>query len=251
MDGASFTEEWLFEGGVKVVQPQKGYRFSLDSILLAHFVGGDKGETLLDIGCGCGVMAFLMAHRRPDLKRIVGVEIQRELAACACMGANENPFGSRLCIVHADIKKALPKEMPQQFDLILSNPPFTPLGKGRLNPSSQKTLCRHEVTLTLESLISRSSTLLSPHGGLYLIYPASRLEELYNACEKFGLHPFRLRMVCSKAGDSPYRVLFACSPTPRQLKTLPHLVVHHSDGSLTDDVNDDDFYKKMMPTTSP
>lgn len=231
------TRDTLFGGDLFVYQRKGGYRFSVDSVLLAHHALSDCGETLLDMGCGCGIMAFIMAHRCPDLKKVVGIEIQEGLANLARVAAEENSFSPEVSIVHGDILSALPKGSPTAFDTLISNPPYTPLGKGRVNPSSEKATCRHEFTLTLEALVARSAELIHGSGTCHFVYPVERLKELESACANHGLYPTRLRLVCSKSGDAPSRVLFSCSLRPSSMVTLPPLVVHKADGSLTDEVN--------------
>ena len=77
---SELTADTLFDGGLTLLQEKRGYRFSVDSVLLASFVEADGATSLLDLGCGCGIMPLVLAHRHPGLKRVVGVELQEALA---------------------------------------------------------------------------------------------------------------------------------------------------------------------------
>ncbi len=63
---------------VRLIQKKKGYRLSMDPVLLANFITLKRHETLLDIGTGCGIIPVYLS-RKGVKNRIVGIEIQDEL----------------------------------------------------------------------------------------------------------------------------------------------------------------------------
>ena len=65
----------FLNGRLTVYQHKTGYRFSIDAILLAGYVRPKAGDRLIDLGCGCGIIALILAHRYPNLQ-LFGVEIQ-------------------------------------------------------------------------------------------------------------------------------------------------------------------------------
>lgn len=239
---SELTADTLFDGGLTLLQERKGYRFSVDSVLLAHFVEADGATSLLDLGCGCGIMPLVLAHRHPGLKRVVGVELQEALAHLAERNRVENDLSHRVTIHHTDMRHCTTPYGGGSFDVVVSNPPYTPLGHGRLNPRDQKAIARHEVSLSLLELLDAARTNLSPAGAFYMVYPAERLGEVIKASGQKELHPERLRMVHSHAGEPPKRFLLSLRKTPAALDTLPPLVVHETNGSLTDEV--DKMFKK-------
>ena len=236
------TADTLFDGDLVLMQEKKGYRFSMDSVLLAHFVKAQGADSLLDLGCGCGVMPLVLAHRHPGLKKVVGVEIQAPLARLAEINVAENGLSARATVHHADMRECRAPYPGGPFDLVISNPPYTPLGRGRLNPLDQKAIARHEVSLSLPQLLSAAAVNLSPSGTFHLVYPADRCEEVLAAAHQKKLYPQRLRMVCSHAGAPPKRLLLSLGRLPAPLYTLPPLTVHENDGTLTDEV--DKMFKK-------
>src|SRR6056297_3210123 len=74
--------EILEENQLKIIQEKDNYCFSLDSILLSKFVKIKKGEKIVDLGTGCGVIP-LMIFQPEKNNTIYGVEIQEKLANLA------------------------------------------------------------------------------------------------------------------------------------------------------------------------
>lgn len=67
--------EDLQYGGLKIIQSASEYRFTTDAVLLANFVKGAKGKTVVELGAGCGVISVLISKKQRPA-RLVAVEIQ-------------------------------------------------------------------------------------------------------------------------------------------------------------------------------
>src|SRR6478672_6787360 len=91
------TADTLLRGRVRIYQPARGARMTLDPVLLAGFVAPPYGR-FLDIGCGVGPISFQLLAHDPETTG-VGVEIQPRLAALAARGRDANGWGGRLEIV--------------------------------------------------------------------------------------------------------------------------------------------------------
>src|SRR3990172_2276665 len=126
---------------LRVHQPEKGYRFSIDSVLLADFAAPYCGRSALDLGTGSGVVLLLLACRNDVLRKGVGVEIQPQLWEFACRNIGENGFGGRLSAVLGDFRDDIPGLSPRSVDLVVSNPPYRKIGEGRRNPDPRKDPC--------------------------------------------------------------------------------------------------------------
>ena len=103
------------------VQNDSGYRYSIEPFLLADFVRLLPGQEVLDIGAGCGIISLLMVYREPELK-VTGIEIQDSAAANAEENITKNQM--KIKIIRGDFLNL--KLAPEQFDLIVSNPPYIP-----------------------------------------------------------------------------------------------------------------------------
>src|SRR3990172_12680121 len=103
---------------IRIRQPEKVYRFSIDSVLLADFAAPYCGRSILDLGTGSGVVLLLLASRCREVSQGVGVEIQPALWEFACRNIEENGFGGRLSAVLRDFREDLPGLAPRSFALV-------------------------------------------------------------------------------------------------------------------------------------
>ena len=202
------TDSWLRTGesldglgisGLKVIQSLAGFRHSMDALLLAQWAAPRSTDRVLDLGCGNGAIAFLLAHRHPDL-RIVGLEVQPALADRARRGARLNGLQSRVEIVDGDLRRITGLLPAAGFDMVLCNPPYRKLASGRLSPDPEIRQAKHELTATLQETVAAIGYLLTPKGRAYLIYHASRLADLLSSLRAMHLEPKMLRFVYSYPG---------------------------------------------------
>jgi tRNA1Val (adenine37-N6)-methyltransferase len=212
---------------LRVRQPEKGYRFSIDSVLLADFASACCGRSVLDLGTGSGVVLLLLARRCDVLKTGVGVEIQRTLWEYACRNNLENGLWDRLSAVLGDLREPIPGLSPRSFDLVVANPPYRKIGEGRRNPDPRREIARHEVACTMADVFTAAGRYLAPRGRFAIVCPSARLPELFSLGEAAGILPETIRFVHPHADEPANRVLVAGSrrKTAEQV-VLPPLVVY-------------------------
>jgi len=188
------TLDTFFGGRLEILQKKRGYRFSVDAVLLSQFCRIRKKEKVIDLGTGCGILPLLLSQTT-NAHSFVGVEIQKGLAELAKKNVLLNHLDGRVSILQKDFR-ALRKAFPAgSFDVVLSNPPYRRYRTGRVNPALEKAIARHESKGTLEDLISVTSYLLPPKGRCYLIFPALRTVDLLAALRSQRLEPKRLQFV--------------------------------------------------------
>ena len=203
---ADETLDDLRPGVLKIIQKSGGYRFSLDPILLCAFARIEEGDTVTDLGTGSGVIPLLLAVRT-SVKRVVGVELQPELADRARRSVLLNRLEEKVEILEGDLR-VLPKNLaPQSFDVVLSNPPYRRAGTGRKAPAAERAAARHELAGGLEDFLRAASFMLRHGGRFYIVYLAERLAELLAMMRRERLEPKRLRCVHSRAGERGRMVL--------------------------------------------
>ncbi len=227
------TADSFFNGRLRICQMQDGYRFSIDAVLLADFCRPRPQDRILDIGAGCGIISLLLAWRHPGI-RLVGVEAQAELAELAVFNVRQNRMEDRIAIANKDIKDFRPSGGEGLFDGIVSNPPYRRAFSGRINPDRQKALARHEILLTLDSLLDRVRALLKTAGWFALVYPAERAAELLESMRRVNIEPKRLRPVYSTM-ESPARLVLVGGVKAGRpgLNIEPPLVIYGNDGRYT------------------
>ena len=187
-------------------QPEKGYRFSIDPFLLCSEIPPLTNQTILDIGCGCGIISLILRSEYPEVK-VFGVEVQKELAEIAKKNVEQNSMRESIIIICKDIKKIKVQDFYKKIDIIVSNPPYKKAKSGRLNPDKQKAIARHEIKLNIEEFFIYCNNLLSPHGKVYIIFPAERIYDLLKNMNENEIKPKTIRFVHTKKEDNAKLVI--------------------------------------------
>jgi tRNA1Val (adenine37-N6)-methyltransferase len=234
LHSADETLDSMFRGALKVIQKRKGYRFSLDAVLLARLAPVAPGDRVIDLGTGCGIIPLILSLSG-KAQEIVGVELQAELADLALRNVALNGRKDLITICREDVKNLSARFSAQSFDCVVSNPPFRKLATGRVNPEEQQRLARHEVALALQDLLTVSFKLLKSHGRLFLIYPAVRLVELLGAMRTCSLEPKALQTVHGRI-DSPAKMVLVegVRESGAELLVREPLVLYDSQGNHTE-----------------
>lgn len=200
------TLDTFFDGRLQILQKKKGYRFSIDAVLLGQFSRIRKNEKVIDLGTGCGILPLLLSQNT-KAHSFVGVEIQKELTELANKNVRLNHLEDRVWILQKDFRELKEAFPPGSFDVVLSNPPYRKYRTGRVNPAMDKAIARHEIKGTLEDLISIASYLLPPKGRCYLIFPALRTVDLLVVLRSQKLEPKRLQFVHPHVGEEAKFIL--------------------------------------------
>ncbi|MDI6725946.1 MAG: tRNA1(Val) (adenine(37)-N6)-methyltransferase [Smithellaceae bacterium] len=227
----------LLAGRLKVLQSEQGYRFSIDSLLLAGFVHTRKNDRVADLGTGSGIVALLLA-RRPEVGSVTGVEIQEELADLAGRNVNLNGLAEKVVIRQGDIREIKTILPPESFQVAVFNPPYHRFGAGRINAHLQKSIARHEIKAALPDFLAAARHLLPHSGRVYAIYPASRMVELLYQLRRHRLEPKRLQLVHSRI-DSPasFALVEGIKDAGEELAVAPPHIIYQSEGVYTAAMN--------------
>ena len=224
-------------GPLVIRQPAKGYRFSIDSVLLAGFAAPHCRGSVLDLGTGCGVILLLLSRLAPAMGTGTGVEIQRSLCSFAERNFRENGLSGRLRAVPADLREEAPGVFRGTYGLVVANPPFGRAGSGRRNPHPERETARHDVSCTLPELCAAAARAMAPAGRFALILPVGRYPELRDEARREGMEAVETRRVHARPGDPPSRVLILLARgvgnVPRE---LPPLRLHEGAGKYCPEV---------------
>jgi tRNA1Val (adenine37-N6)-methyltransferase len=230
------TRDSLFNGKLVIYQQARGYRFSLDAVLLAGLTRLGPAVRGIDLGTGCGVVPLLLAHRWRE-QAWVGVDIQAELVELARRSAVENGLAHRVTLLELDLRSVAEHFLPASFDWVLSNPPYRRLNSGRLNPDPRKALARHEVSASVADVFVAGRHLLADGGRLAVIYPASRLAHLFRAALTHDFAPVRMTTVHSRGHSPAYLVHLECRKGGgEELRVEPPFIIYEESGDYTEDM---------------
>ena len=230
------TVDDLLKGTLRIIQKKKGYRFSLDALLLAHFARVARGQRVIDLGTGSGIIPMILSAKTRALK-IVGLEVQEAMADAALRSVQLNALQDRIEIICGDVRQVQNLFQEGGFDVVTCNPPYRKLESGRINPDIQKAVARHELKGRLDDFIRAAAFLLKPRGRLFVIYKTRRMTGLNCSMRSSGIEPKRMRMVHSKPGlDGEFVLLEGIKNGGEELKVLPPLTIYEDDATYTLDM---------------
>jgi tRNA1(Val) A37 N6-methylase TrmN6 len=226
----------LQRNGYKLIQNTKIFCFGMDAVLLCAFTKVDKGERVLDLGTGNGVIPILLKGRTEG-KHFTGLEIQDVNVDLARRSVQYNRIEDDVLIVQGDIKEASKIFGGASFDVVTTNPPYMNENHGLKNPESHKAIARHEILCTLEDVIREGTKVLKPGGRFNMIHRPHRLVEIIELMKKYRVEPKRIRFVHPFADKEANMVLIeGIRGAKPMVKIEPPLVIYEATGVYTEEV---------------
>ena len=177
--------------------PEGVFPLGGDSLALGEFATIKPRWRVCDLGTGSGALLLLLARRAEGLA-LTGVELDALAARTARDNLSRNGLAGE--ILEGDFRKV---SLPAGgFDLVLSNPPYFPLGSGTSGGSA-----RSEESCTLNELCAAAARLTRNGGRFALCHRPERLCDVLCALREHGLEPKRLRLVSHGPGHPPSVIL--------------------------------------------
>jgi tRNA1Val (adenine37-N6)-methyltransferase len=234
---------------IKVYQNRKGYRFSVDALLLYSFVNVKHAENIADLGTGSGIIGLLLGRKYSDAK-VMLVELQESLYSLAEKNIIMNGLQDRVKVVLADIKDMKKKIPLLKYDLVVSNPPFRKPATGLLSVGEEKAVARHELRLELADLAETASNLLKARGRFCMIFHPERLFELIDILRRNQLEPKRIRFIHNDINATSKIVLIEAVKDGRAgIKVENPLFMYNEKGEHTAEVSE--MYGKNKSEARP
>ncbi len=222
--------------GLKLIQNPDWFCFGTDAVLLSDFARVRRNERVVDLGTGTGVIPILL-YGKYSPREIIGVEIQEDVADMAQRSAGLNNLEDTIKIYKGDIKNCYEQIGANQYDVVVSNPPYQKSNAGLISPSDKKAISRHEILISLDELIYTSGRLLKDGGRLYMIHRPERLKDIILNLDKNRFNPKRIRFIHPYAHKKPTMLLIEAARLGGDFLTIEEpLYVYNSDGSYTDEI---------------
>ena len=224
------------QNGFYVIQNQNKFCFGMDAVLLSGFARIRKGDHVLDMGTGTGIIPILLKSKTKG-EHFTGQEIQEECADMATRSVQYNGLESAVDIVCGDIKEAAGIFGAASFDVVTSNPPYMIGAHGLQNPYMAKAIARHEVLCTLEDVVSQASKVLKDRGRFFMVHRPFRLAEIFSVLTRYKLEPKRMQLVYPYIDREPNMVLIeALKGGNSRITVEKPLIVYEKPGVYTKDI---------------
>lgn len=225
------TQDSLRRFELSLAQPRRGYRFSLDALILADFVACGDDARLADLGTGCGVIPLILCRRFPSAT-VVGFDSNHAMAELATNNARRNCLEQRARFFHRDILELRRLYPVSSFDGVIANPPFRTPASGRVSPHDGRDRARHESTAGLADFLATAKYLVRPGGNIWFVHLPERLAEFTHRAVELRLALRRLRMVHPDPA-APARIFLAelAKGSRGTTVVMPPLFVRDRDGA--------------------
>ena len=228
----------LQRNGYRILQDPDKFCFGIDAVLLSGFAAVKKGENVLDLGTGTGIIPILLEAKTQG-RQFTGLEIQPDMADMAARSVCLNRLEEKISIVNGDIKEASAIFGGASFDVVTCNPPYMSNNHGLKNPGLPKSIARHEVLCTFEDIAREASGVLKFGGRFYMVHRPHRLLELLETMRRWKLEAKRMKFVHPFAGREANMVLIEAFKGGRpEMRIEPPVIVYKEQGVYSDEIYD-------------
>lgn len=195
---------------LKIYQSIEGFKFSLDSILLAEYVKiTSKTKKILDLCSGNASVPLILSTKTNA--QIDCFEIQECIYELAKKSITYNNLDKQINIYNADIKEIDYYKKNMKYDIITCNPPYFKLSDNEhINNIEILAIARHEIKTNLEEIFNIASSHLDDKGEFYMVHRASRLDEIIIMGNKYNLNVKNVELIKTTEDSAPYIVLVRC-----------------------------------------
>lgn len=225
----------LILGNLKIYQDTDEFRFSIDAVLLAHFVTIKEQFRYGELGTGTGAVALICSAR--GAQHIKAFEINEKTCHMARKSVAYNGLEGKIEVIQGDYRRAY-EAYGNTFDGIFVNPPYFKVGTGRQSHEGSRSLALHEVETTLADVAQSVKRLLLYGGYCWMIYRSDQLAYAFSALRAEQLEPKRIRFVHSDEEKPSKLVLIEAKYGGKEgLIVEKPLYIYNLDGTYSKEVS--------------
>ena len=191
-----------------IFQYDKGFKFSLDSILLAEYIKIPKNGILLDMCTGNAPVPLIVSTKCSN--KIYAFEIQKEIAELANKSIEFNGLGEQIHVINDDINNISNYFKNEFFDVISCNPPYFKNDIVNYNKNDILSIARHEITINIEQVFMLASKYLKQNGYLYMVHRSERLDDIIYYARINNIPVKEIQLITTKIGENPIIILVKC-----------------------------------------
>jgi len=212
-----------------IQQDRCAMKVCTDACILGAYAAGKFSvnqpamQRILDIGCGTGLLSLMTAQKIPAI--IDAIEIDESAASQAMENVHQSKWKDQVSVHHISLQSFHPVA---PYDLIISNPPF--FENDLKSGDSMKNKAKHDITLSIEEIITFAAENLSANGYLVLLLPYHRSNEVEQMAVQQNLYLIE-KLFVKHAETHPYfRSIFQFSKSkPATDPLIRELVIYDSE----------------------
>ena len=227
----------------QVNQDRCAMKIGTDGVLLGAWTPLINNPfNILDIGAGTGILSLMLAQRS-NAEQIDAIEIDEDAYEQCVENFEASPWSDKLFCFHAGLDEFV-DEPEDEYDLIISNPPF--YTDDYKSDNTSRDLARFEDALPFEELIEAAALLLSDNGIFSVIIPFKEEERFVSMCKELDLFPLKITRVKGTPTTEIKRSLLAFCKM-EQTPLIDELVIEISRHNYTPEYIEltKEFYLKM------
>lgn len=175
-----------------IIQNPSEYLFTSDSVALSNFAKCKKGDVVVELCSGSGVIGILMNEKYKPAQ-VHMVELQKHLADMCERTLQYN--GTNNIVVYNRPLQDFAKEFGyNRADVVVVNPPYKCTG----NKQSEKqtiNIAKHEIKVTLDEVICEAHKLLKFGGAFYMVNKIERLTDIMCTMRKYSIEPKTIKLL--------------------------------------------------------
>ncbi|MBD1397916.1 methyltransferase [Pontibacter sp. JH31] len=210
----------------RINQDQCAMKVCTDSCVFGAYVEVAQAKRILDIGTGTGLLALMVAQRSEAV--VEAVEINPEAQAQALQNFQESSWAERLKL-HPMPLQEFAKTCAQQYDVILSNPPF--FLASLKSDDAAKNSAKHTGDLLFEDILTFAQQHLSKEGKLYLLLPPAEAAHFGELAKANGLYLCDTLEVYTRTGGKCIRHIQTYTFRPTSAAKGHALDIREADGT--------------------
>ena len=218
------ANDWFQFKQFRIEQKNTAMKVGTDSLLLGSWIKPDSVSSVLDVGCGTGILSLMMAQRF-DAK-IIGVEIDEAACIDAKKNFQQSKWKDRIRLIPSSFQEFI-QNNNLHFDLLVSNPPY--FQNSKKSPDSSRNLARHTDALPLPGLLSGAFRLLKEDGMLALILPAEIVPGFLMRASIVGFYCNRQLLVKPKSSKGVHRSILELIKKKTECR-YENLIVYGAEG---------------------
>lgn len=220
----------------RIIQKKEGFRFGVDAVLLGNFAEIKRGDKVIDLCSGTGIIPFIIAGKK-EPEKIIGLEIQEEFVEMAGRSSSLNCLSGKVEFIRGDLKNFKLIESLGKFNAVTVNPPYKAAGSSLLSLNEKEKIARFEIECNLDDVVKASKILLKDNGKLFMVHRPERMADIFETLRKYKIEPKKVRFVHPDIHKTPNIILIeAQNYGGRFLKILPPLYVYEN-GEYSKEIN--------------